>query len=114
MADIRGDTLGLALRYLKVKKLRPGQLQPILAALAGKSILFISPTGSGKSLCFQLPALVSPKKFILISPLKALISDQVSGLLNRDFPATFLNSDLPQLERENRLVIKFSFDLGDK
>ena len=105
LADIRGDTLGLALRYLKVEKLRSGQLQPILAALAGKSVLFISPTGSGKSLCFQVPALISPKKSIVISPLKALMSDQVSGLLNRDFPATFLNSDLPQEERETRLEL---------
>ena len=105
LADIRGDTLGLALRYLKVEKLRSGQLQPILAALAGKSVLFISPTGSGKSLCFQLPALISPKKSIVISPLKVSMSDQVSGLLNRDFPATFLNSDLSKGERETRLEL---------
>lgn len=105
LSGIRGDQLGIALRYLKVKRLREGQLQPILAALAGKSVLFISPTGSGKSLCFQLPALIKPNKSIVISPLKALMSDQVGGLLNREFPATFINSDLPKHEKDLRLEL---------
>jgi len=103
LENIDGGQLGLALRYLNVKRLRAGQLQPILSALAGKSVLFISPTGSGKSLCFQLPALVHTRNSIVISPLKALMSDQVGGLLNREFPATFINSDLPKAERETRL-----------
>ena len=105
LIQIDGGKLGLALRYLNVKKLRPGQLQPILAALSGKSVLFISPTGSGKSLCFQLPALIKPNKSIVISPLKALMSDQVNGLLNREFPATFINSDLPKSEKDTRLEL---------
>lgn len=105
LSGIRGDQLGIALRYLKVQRLRDGQLQPILAALAGKSVLFISPTGSGKSLCFQLPALIKPNKSIVISPLKALMSDQVGGLLNREFPATFINSDLPKSEKDLRLEL---------
>ena len=105
LIQIDGGKLGLALRYLNVKKLRPGQLQPILAALSGKSVLFISPTGSGKSLCFQLPALIKPNKSIVISPLKALMSDQVNGLLGRGFPATFINSDLPKFEKDTRLAL---------
>ena len=105
LIQIDGGKLGLALRYLNVKKLRPGQLQPILAALSGKSVLFISPTGSGKSLCFQLPALIKPNKSIVISPLKALMSDQVNGLLGRGFPATFINSDLPKFEKDTRLTL---------
>lgn len=103
--QIDGGKLGLALRYLNVKKLRSGQLEPILAALAGKSILFVSATGSGKSLCFQLPALTKANKSVVISPLKALMSDQVNGLLSRGFPATFINSDLPKFEIDTRLAL---------
>jgi ATP-dependent DNA helicase RecQ len=103
--QIDGGRLGLALRYLNVKKLRSGQLEPIMAALSGKSVLFVSATGSGKSLCFQLPALMQANKSIVISPLKALMSDQVSGLLARGFPATFINSDLPKFEIDTRLAL---------
>ena len=103
--QIDGSRLGLALRYLNVKKLRSGQLEPIMAALSGKSVLFVSATGSGKSLCFQLPALMQANKSIVISPLKALMSDQVSGLLARGFPATFINSDLPKFEIDTRLAL---------
>ena len=104
-ADLSGDKLGIALRYLNVQRLRNGQLQPILAALAGKSVLFISPTGSGKSLCFQVPALIAPNKSLVISPLKALMTDQVHGLMSRGVPATFINSDLPKFEKEIRLEL---------
>ena len=103
--SLRGDKLGLALRYLNVERLRKGQLQPILSALSGKSVLFISPTGSGKSLCFQIPALISPNKSIVVSPLKALMTDQVRGLETRGVPATFLNSDIPKFEKVLRLEL---------
>lgn len=105
LADLDGGKLGLALRYLNIDRLRKGQLEPILAALNNKSVLFISPTGSGKSLCFQLPALLKEEKSLVISPLKALMSDQVGGLLNREYPATFINSDLPKKEKELRLEL---------
>ena len=104
-SGLSGDKLGIALRYLNVQRLRSGQLQPILAALSGKSVLFISPTGSGKSLCFQVPALMAPNKSIVISPLKALMTDQVHGLITRGVPATFINSDLPKSEKEIRLEL---------
>jgi RecQ family ATP-dependent DNA helicase len=104
-ADLSGDKLGIALRYLNVQRLRNGQLQPILAALAGKSVLFISPTGSGKSLCFQVPALIASNKSIVISPLKALMTDQVHGLMSSGVPATFINSDLPKVEKQVRLEL---------
>lgn len=102
---VAGEKLGLALRYLKVEKLRPGQLEPILAALANKSLLFISPTGSGKSLCFQIPALLASDKTLVISPLKALMADQVHNLIKRGVPATFINSDLNQEEMTIRLQL---------
>ena len=103
--NLDGAKLGLAMRYLKIKRLKSVQLQPILAAIAGKSILFISPTGSGKSLCFQIPALVQIDHSVVVSPLKALMSDQVKGLLDKDVPATFINSDISIDERKARLAL---------
>ena len=99
------DRLGIALRYMGVKRLRPNQLEPIVAALNGDNILLISPTGSGKSLCFQVPSLLAKSHSFAISPLKALMADQVVGLLRRNFPATFLNSDLSNEEMSKRLSL---------
>ena len=99
------DRLGVALRYMGVKRLRPNQLEPIVAALSGEDILLISPTGSGKSLCFQVPALLAQSHSIVVSPLKALMADQVIGLLRRNFPATFLNSDVSDDEMLKRLSL---------
>ena len=99
------DRLGVALRYMGVKRLRPNQLEPIVAALSGEDILLISSTGSGKSLCFQVPALVANSHSIVVSPLKALMVDQVVSLLRRNFPATFLNSDLSDDEMVQRLSL---------
>ena len=97
------DRLNVALKYMGVKRLRPNQLEPIVAALSGEDILFISPTGSGKSLCFQVPALLAKSHSLVVSPLKALMTDQVVSLLRRDFPATFLNSDVSDDEMAKRL-----------
>lgn len=81
------------------KKFRAGQLPLITAALKADSVLYISPTGSGKSLCFQLPAVMQPRYSVVISPLKALMGDQVSNLLRQKIPANFINSDLSAEER---------------
>ena len=62
------------------KELRPFQAQVVDASLMGKDIMVISPTGSGKSLCFQLPALVNEGMTIVFSPLRSLIFDQVEFL----------------------------------
>lgn len=99
------DRIGLAMRYLGVERLRDGQLKPIIAALSGKSVLFISATGSGKSLCFQIPSILSPGHSLVISPLKSLMSDQVKGLIRKRVPATFINSDLSFHERAIRLSL---------
>lgn len=105
LRSCRLDNLGVAMRYLGVKRLRPNQIQPIISAISGKDLLLISPTGSGKSLCFQIPALLSEQHSLVISPLKALMVDQVQGLLNRSFPATFLNSDISKDERGLRVAL---------
>ncbi|MFQ6185827.1 RecQ family ATP-dependent DNA helicase [Sinorhizobium meliloti] len=93
---------GPVLRLFGTSHFRGGQLPIVLAALSGKSILVVSPTGSGKSLCFQLPAMLRHGITIIVSPLKTLMSDQVSGLLRKKIPATFINSALGSEEKAIR------------
>lgn len=93
---------GPILRLFGASYFRDGQLPIVLAALTGKSILVVSPTGSGKSLCFQLPAMLRKGMTIVVSPLKTLMADQVSGLLRKKIPATFVNSGLSHDEKEIR------------
>ncbi|MCV9961960.1 RecQ family ATP-dependent DNA helicase [Pararhizobium sp. BT-229] len=97
-----GMNFGPVLRLFGVSHFRGGQLPIVLAALAGKSVLVVSPTGSGKSLCFQIPALLRRGCTIVVAPLKTLMSDQVSGLLRKKIPATFVNSGLSPEEKEIR------------
>ncbi|MDF1665775.1 MAG: ATP-dependent DNA helicase, partial [Planctomycetota bacterium] len=80
-----------------------GRQQEIIDhVLAQKSALVIMPTGMGKSLCFQIPALMSPGLTLVISPLIALMKDQVDALKRKGVDATFINSSLTQKEREKR------------
>jgi len=82
---------------------RLGQEQAISSVLNQEDTLVIMPTGGGKSLCYQLPALVLPGVAIVISPLIALMKDQVDQLLQRQIPATFINSSLSLAETQERL-----------
>jgi len=82
---------------------RPGQEEAIRRVLAGQHTLLVMPTGSGKSLAYQLPALLLPGLTLVISPLIALMKDQVDALLNADLPATYINSSLPSGEQNHRL-----------
>jgi ATP-dependent DNA helicase RecQ len=81
---------------------RPLQAEIIQDALAGRDVFALLPTGGGKSLCFQLPALVHPGLTIVVSPLIALMKDQVDGLQASGIPATFLNSTLDASESKAR------------
>lgn len=81
----------------------PGQKQVIDNILANKSTIVIMPTGGGKSLCFQLPALVLDGVTIVVSPLIALMKDQVDALIKIGIPATFINSSIPLAETNKRL-----------
>ena len=74
----------------------------MLAALRGESVLLVSATGSGKSLCFQIPILLSRGTSFVVSPLKALMSQQVEGLQSRQIPGTFINGDLGPQEKALR------------
>jgi ATP-dependent DNA helicase RecQ len=72
----------------------PGQEQVIDALLAGKSAAAVFPTGGGKSLCYQLPALLLPGLTLVVSPLIALMKDQIDGLSRRGIAAARLDSTL--------------------
>jgi ATP-dependent DNA helicase RecQ len=85
------------------KAFRPGQEKVIDNILAGISTVVIMPTGGGKSLCYQLPALVLDGVTLVISPLIALMKDQVDGLQKIGIPATFINSSISQTETANRI-----------
>jgi ATP-dependent DNA helicase RecQ len=82
---------------------RPHQREIIEAALEGRDVFALLPTGGGKSLCFQLPALLQEGLTLVVSPLIALMKDQVDALRSLGVPATYLNSSLDTAESRNRL-----------
>jgi ATP-dependent DNA helicase RecQ len=83
---------------------RPGQEAAVESVLAGKDTLVVLPTGGGKSLCYQVPALMLPKLTVVISPLISLMKDQVDALTARGLPATFVNSTLTPNQISDRLA----------
>src|SRR5712671_3611286 len=95
--------LPLLKQYFGFLSFRPLQEEIIRDALAGCDVFALLPTGGGKSLCFQLPALARPGLTVVISPLIALMKDQVDQLQASGVPATFLNSSLAPGESRPRL-----------
>jgi ATP-dependent DNA helicase RecQ len=83
---------------------RPGQEAIMRDILRGRDVLAIMPTGGGKSLCFQLPALLRPGVCIVVSPLIALMQDQVRLLQDNGIEATFINSSLDRMEIARRFA----------
>ncbi len=88
---------------------RPGQRDVMEATLQGTNSLVVMPTGSGKSLCYQLPACVMEGITLVISPLIALMKDQVDALTAKNIPATFINSSISTTEQHDRL---FNMEMG--
>ena len=83
---------------------RPGQERAVRAVLAGHDTLVVLPTGGGKSLCFQIPALLLPGLTVVLSPLISLMKDQVDTLTARGLPAAFINSTLTSGQIADRLA----------
>jgi ATP-dependent DNA helicase RecQ len=88
--------------YFGYDNFRPGQRQIIEIALENRDMLVVMPTGGGKSLCFQLPALVKKGITVVVSPLIALMQDQVDALRKNGIAATFLNSSLNSYKVRSR------------
>src|SRR5678815_5586491 len=82
---------------------REGQREVVDHVARGQHALVVMPTGAGKSLCFQLPALARGGTTLVVSPLLALMKDQVEALQQRGIRATFINSSIPTEERARRL-----------
>jgi ATP-dependent DNA helicase RecQ len=91
------DKLGLALQQVfGYRSFRDGQREVIERTIAGEDTLVIMPTGGGKSICYQLPALMLPGLTIVVSPLISLMKDQVDSLIQTGVPAAYLNSSQPR------------------
>ncbi len=90
-------------QYFGFTSFRPLQEQIIIDSLAGKDVFALLPTGGGKSLCYQLTALIRPGLTIVISPLISLMKDQVDALLASGIDATYLNSSLSSAESRKRI-----------
>src|SRR6476660_4921013 len=82
---------------------RPGQERAVESVLAGRDTLVVLPTGGGKSVCYQVPALMLPGLTVVLSPLISLMKDQVDALVKRGIPATFVNSTLASSEVSDRM-----------
>src|ERR1041384_3922346 len=82
---------------------REGQREVIGSILEGKDAVVVMPTGSGKSLCYQLPAMILDGVTLVVSPLIALMKDQVDALQARGLPATFINSSISESEQRARI-----------
>ena len=84
--------------YFGYTSFRPAQEAPIASLLRNEDVIGIMPTGAGKSICFQIPALCKSGLTIVFSPLISLMKDQVDGLLVQNIPAALINSTLTQAE----------------
>ena len=91
-------------RYWGYDDFRSGQASAIEAILEGRDSLTIMPTGGGKSICYQVPAMLLPGVTVVVSPLISLMKDQVDTLDEIGLPATFINSSLSSTEMQTRLA----------
>src|SRR5947207_4496662 len=96
------DRIATLKKHFGYDEFRPLQREIIQDALAGRDVFVLMPTGGGKSLCFQLPALMRDGLTIVVSPLISLMKDQVDALQTSGIPATYLNSTLDRDESKTR------------
>ena len=97
------DPVSSLRKHFGFEGFREGQQEVISTILSGKDAVVVMPTGSGKSLCYQLPAMMMSGATLIVSPLIALMKDQVDALLARGLPATFINSAIPESEQRARI-----------
>ncbi len=98
-------------RHFGYPAFRSGQREVLDALTAGRDAVVVMPTGSGKSICYQLPALEARGVTLVLSPLISLMKDQVEALERRGLPAGFINSTLGAAEIEQRLAMARAGDL---
>ena len=91
-------------KYFGYDTFRPMQEDVIKTILSGRDVLAVMPTGAGKSVCFQIPALLFPHGTIIISPLISLMKDQVEALAEQGISASYVNSTVPFDESIERFV----------
>lgn len=101
--SLREQALGALRAHFGFEAFREGQDEVVEAILAGEDAIVVMPTGGGKSLCYQLPALMRDGATVVVSPLIALMKDQVDALSQREIPATFINSSISVDEQSARL-----------
>lgn len=97
-AMMKQQALRMLETYFGYTAFRPAQEAPIASLLRNEDVIGIMPTGAGKSICFQIPALCKAGLTIVFSPLISLMKDQVDGLLVQNIPAALINSTLTQAE----------------
>ena len=97
-AQMKQHALRMLETYFGYTSFRPAQEAPIASLLRNEDVIGIMPTGAGKSICFQIPALCKAGLTIVFSPLISLMKDQVDGLLVQNIPAALINSTLTQSE----------------
>src|SRR6266536_665610 len=103
LQQMHADALTSLREHFGFTDFREGQREVISAILDGKDAVVVMPTGSGKSLCYQLPAMMLGGATLVVSPLIALMKDQVDALRERGVPATFINSSLDPTEQRARI-----------
>ena len=89
-------------KYFGYKEFLWKQEEIINHVLADRHALVVAPTGIGKSMCYQIPAIINKSLTVIISPLIALMKDQVDALHKREIDATYINSSLSREKRESR------------
>lgn len=94
----RDRALQLLQTYFGYTSFRPSQEDPVESLLKNEDVVAIMPTGAGKSICFQIPALCKSGLTVVFSPLISLMKDQVDGLVDQNIPAALINSTLTQTE----------------
>ena len=102
--DEHGSLSDALAKHFGFRDFLEGQEEAVRHVLGGDDAVVIMPTGSGKSLCYQLPALLMEGVTLVVSPLIALMKDQVDGLRAKNLPVTFINSSLGPEEMRERLA----------